>query len=414
MMERTTLKALALALICRPGSLSLEQVRALSAADWAQIFEWGQEHRFLPYLHHSLKKARLLELVPPELTDRLLSLRQGMALRALAAKGDMIRVHQTLEDAGIAHVFLKGAYLAEFAYPEPGLRPLRDIDVLVERHEAIAAFDRLQAVGFARDPHYPGHIEAYLEGSKHLPRLIAPDGGTAVELHLQLTESTRYSDECRTLRARAVLARAQPSRVALHDIRFPTPEDMLVHLCVHAVYEHQFNIGPLILPDLRWLLATHSINWKTVWADAAEQNVTRGVALMLQLLRQQWPGSIEGRPDDLLPLAEVDDNVVLQTAEMLLRSFAARNDVAILESVQAKPTLAGKLWFVLSKAFPAPSELAKQFPRSPHSLGIVMCYPMLWRRLLQERLPDLIANVRTEDKVAEATALTRISAWLAG
>ncbi|PXW74562.1 putative nucleotidyltransferase-like protein [Blastomonas natatoria] len=411
-MERTTLKALALALICRPGSLSAKEVRALAGADWAQIFDWGQEHRFLPYLHHALKSAGLLEFVSPEQRDCLLPVRRSMALRALAAKGDMVRVHQTLEDARIAHVFLKGAYLAEFAYPEPGLRPLRDIDVLVERSEAIAAYDRLQAAGFARDPHYPGHIEAYLETSKHLPRLIAPDGGTAVELHLQLTESTRYSDEHRTLRARAVLARAQPSRVAVHDMRFPTPEDMLVHLCVHAVYEHQFNIGPLILTDLHWLLATHCIDWKMVWADAAEQSVTRGVALMLRLLQQQWPGSIEAQPEDLLPLAEVDEYVVLQAADMLLRSFAARNDVAILESVQARPTLAGKLSFVLSKAFPAPSELAKQFPSSPNSLAIVMCYPILWRRLLQQRLPDLIANMRTEEKLAEAKALSRISAWL--
>ncbi|WP_017672019.1 nucleotidyltransferase family protein [Blastomonas sp. AAP53] len=413
-MERTALKALALALICRPGSLSPEKVRALSAADWAQIFDWGQEHRFLPYLHYALKQAHLLELVPPDLSDQLQPLRRSMALRALAAKGDMVRVHQTLEDAGIAHVFLKGAYLAEFAYPEPSLRPLRDIDVLVARPEAIDAYERLQAAGFARDPYYTGHIEAYLEGSKHLPRLIAPDGRAAVELHVQLTESTRYSDAHRTLRAEAVLARAQSSRVAHHDIRFPTPEDMLVHLCVHAVYEHQFNIGPLILPDLHWLLATHSIDWKTVWADAAEQGVTRGVALVLRVLQQQWPGSLEGQPHDLLPLADVDDTVAHQAADMMLRSFAARNDVAILEGVQAKPTLAGKLSFVLSKAFPAPSELAKQFPRSPNSLAIVMCYPVLWRRLLQQRLPDLIANVRTEHNVAEATALSRISAWLAG
>lgn len=413
MTETEPLQTTALALICRPDTLNQQRLAGLSEGDWAQIINWGREHRFLPYLHYTLYKSGLLASLPTHAKETMSVAYRRSAMRALAVKADIIATHRALAESNIEHVFLKGAYLAEFSYPEPGLRPLRDIDVLVSKFNALEAYAALQAAGFTRDPQQQGKAETFVESSKHLPRLLSPFGRTALELHVQLTESKLYTDTRRHLRSQSVMTRAQTRSLANHAIRFPTPEDLLLHLCIHAVYEHQFDNGPLILSDLHWLLVNQSIDWRQVWAEAADQGVTRGLALALALLAREWPASREGWGCDLPSRIEMVPEIVTQASNLLLRSFAARSDVSILRNLDSTPSHMRKLVHLLARAFPARNEIAKQYPVSPSSPSILLYYPVLWRRLLSERLPQLIINLRSGERQSEARSISQIDAWLA-
>lgn len=413
MTEPRPLEATVLALLCRPAQ-NADLIPGLSDADWTQILDWGREHRFLPYLQYALRQAGALSYVPADVQEKLSAAYRHSALRALTRQGDMIGTHRALDRAGIDHVFLKGAYLAQFAYPEPGLRPLRDIDVLVPKPQALEAYAALQAAGFARDPHYQGHAEAFLEGVKHLPRLVSPMGGTALELHTQLTDSTRYRDDEKDLRAQAVMASALPRSLAAHTLHFQAPEDLLLHLCIHAVYEHQFNNGPLILSDLHWLIATQAIDWTKVWSDANEQGVTRGLALTLKLLEREWPAGRDALQSGSPRLASVDPDIVDEAARMVFRNFEARADVALLDDLGTRTSSAARLLHLLGKAFPTRSDLARQFSVSPGSISILKCYPMLWGRLLRQRLPEFVSAMRDQKRRSEVRSLAKINGWLAG
>ncbi len=59
----------------------------------------------------------------------------------------MDKVCDALENAGVAFVFLKAAALRDMLYPDPGLRPCTDIDVLINPSDQAIAHSALLAIG---------------------------------------------------------------------------------------------------------------------------------------------------------------------------------------------------------------------------------------------------------------------------
>ena len=63
----------------------------------------------------------------------------------------------------------------------------------------------------------------------------------------------------------------------------PRPTEMLLHLIVHAVYEHGFCNGPLVLTDIAYLLGKVEVDWDRFWATAERGGWSEGCNLLLGL-----------------------------------------------------------------------------------------------------------------------------------
>jgi hypothetical protein len=401
----------ALGLICRPGHVGREGMRALSEADWDQILFWAAEHRFGPCLFHALGQAGLRVYLPRKASDVLERSYRAATFRSLAVQSEILRVHELLDVAGIDHLYLKGAYLAQFAYPELGLRPMRDIDLLVSRDRALEAFQVLVNAGFLTDPGDNAHPEAFLAKSKHLPRLTAPRSNVAVEVHTRLTETDRLTRAKASMEFDDLLARSIMRNVGGRGIRFTGPADLLVHLCLHAVYEHQFDNGPLTLCDIRWLVATSQIDWPLVWRLASEQGATRGLVLALKLTQREWPElAIEFLGADAC-IGPADGDVLPLAAHLMMRSFADRQDVALLERVASVDT-ASRMKLLWRRIFPPADEMALQYRLRPGSPLLYACYAHRWIRLISTRLPSVMRRAGSDRVEYEVNQLRALNKWL--
>lgn len=414
MTEReASLEDLALRLMCRPESIPKQAFQALSAEDLSQVLEWAMEHRFAPCLHYNLGKAGLLSLLPVELADRIAAAYQRATLRALAMQRDMIRTSRVLEQAGIAHLFMKGAYLARFAYPELGLRPLRDIDVLVPHAQAIAGFEALLANGLDRKPPHLGDPAAHLEDRKHLPPLRIP-GGATVEVHTRTISPSPMLKTGSTQGIYETLAPRQVRRdVAGSSLPFEGTEDLLLHLAVHAAIDHQFNNGPLILSDIGWLLETHTINWPRLWQIAHDQGATRGLALVLRLVEREWLNARIEWDAETASILAPKDPIITVAAHSLLRSFEARGDVALQAELAGPLSTAARLRILLRRAFPRRADLATEVPVSADSPWILFWYPVKWWRL-RLRLANFMRSRRDRRARQDAARLGALTSWLRG
>jgi hypothetical protein len=141
--------------------------------------------------------------------------------------GDVLRA---FEAAGIRALVLKGAALAHLVYPEPGLRPMRDMDVLVVPSDARRAQRVLAALGF----HAPLPTGDMLP-DKHMAAASLQTEGflISLEVHYKLFDKD------------------YPPAVTMEDLtRPPVPfslgdawgtayapgyEDMLWHMCQHMI-----------------------------------------------------------------------------------------------------------------------------------------------------------------------------------
>lgn len=119
--------------------------------DWAHFIDQVEHHRLSPLLHR--KVLELLDLGAPIRVDptamRVLAAARAVTTRAndlLAVELELLAT--ILADLDQQVVFRKGAHLAYRAYPEPGVRPMNDVDLLVPSDAAGDVVARLVGCGY--------------------------------------------------------------------------------------------------------------------------------------------------------------------------------------------------------------------------------------------------------------------------
>ena len=127
------------------------QQEALGAAlqdfhHWQELAAEAETHGLAPLVHHHLRESGV---TPPREAHRML---QSLALRHARANGVRLAVLREIlaafAEAGVTAIALKGAALAHLLYPQPGLRPMRDLDLLVSHSQALEAQRILRRIGF--------------------------------------------------------------------------------------------------------------------------------------------------------------------------------------------------------------------------------------------------------------------------
>jgi hypothetical protein len=139
-----------------------------------------------------------------------------------------LEVHRVLDAAGIEHRFLKGPTVAHRFYEHPGLRPFRDVDVLVHSADLDRAAEVLRADGHERPiPQLvPGFDHRYGKSVD-----LRTGSGIEVDIHRTLAPGPFGVASLDPLWARPAVT------VTVGGARLPALDATaaFVHACVHAV-----------------------------------------------------------------------------------------------------------------------------------------------------------------------------------
>lgn len=253
----------------RAGSVAA----ALDDGAWRAVNRQAAQHRLRPLLHD---RATMGGWAMPEWLahDWAVSHRRS-AMRALRQRVELVRIAQAFAPHGLGAVVLKGGAFVWRDGHDPALRPLRDLDLLIAEGQAAQAAAILTSLG------YVAGAEAHDEHAKHLPPMTARN--VTVELHLHLLDT---HDPAAAAREAAFIARFRdrtgPCPIA-PGLDIPAGSDTLLHLIVHAVLDHQFNNGPLLIADMAGLIEAGRIDWSTFWAEAEALNCVRACQLALAM-----------------------------------------------------------------------------------------------------------------------------------
>ena len=217
-------------------------VAALSRiTDWQGVPALAEVHGLAPLLSRTLAHSKAALPALPGETRRTLA---GLALRhrlvARARQQALAEIYRGWQGVQPLLV-LKGAALAHLLYPEPGLRPMRDIDLLCAEADLPAAQSLLQRLGYTR-----GGDAHRQTGHRHLPAYGRDGGGfhISVEMHHALyhhpngTPGPRMQDLARPFLDFEPALGTTAQALGL--------EDMLYHLCWHA-YRDNDGLAPMRL-----------------------------------------------------------------------------------------------------------------------------------------------------------------------
>lgn len=406
--------------LLRPQSLLLDLLspiqhvdpaclRSLDDDDWAVMLEMARQHRVCALLHWQARRRG--HPFPATVMERLVQLSRQHAMRALTMQRELVLLARMLRDAGIPFVALKGAYLAFHAYPESRLRPLRDIDILVPRAQVLRAYQVMLDNGLTRHPDYPGDPAAALETFKHLPLLRSASGQVAVELHDRLFDPNKLQQACADLaRTEQFWARCVDIPVAGEQVRFESPTDLLLHLIVHAVYDHEFNNGPLLLSDLAFLLDSRPIDWTLFWRLAQEGGHTLGCVLALTLTERYWGEKPIAWPADADAIRD-EARARWESAAVLMLQDISRRDFLGMASRFSARTPAERINKLWRKIFPPRAIIASIYPVRAHSARVYLWYPVRWWAMAR-RVSAYLGAARRNGQRGELDHMRQLKLWL--
>ena len=124
-----------------PDNNSYRRIHDLSAAttDWGAVVNEAERNAIAPIVYHAIKKSGYV--MPTQAKRQLYALIQRHAWANETRTEVLGEIIEACERKNIDIIVLKGAYLAHTIYPDPSLRPMSDIDILVELSDELSLFD---------------------------------------------------------------------------------------------------------------------------------------------------------------------------------------------------------------------------------------------------------------------------------
>lgn len=240
--------------------------------DWDWTVATALEHGVAPLLYWNTKG---LNGIPQSVGEILKEDYYATLLRNNHRLNNLRILLDAFDQVSILAIVLKGALLAVVFYPDVGLRPFSDIDILVERSQLEDAGVILEKLGYKMGRR--NLRRRTLNYGKHLKYV---KGNTVIELHWSLcSPSDKY-----WVVVPELFETAQQTDMGMTL----SPDKMLLHFCLHL---HHHGYHPLIrFCDVAHLLDRYgkSIDWKRLIVQAKRWRITLPLACVMRRLNDLW------------------------------------------------------------------------------------------------------------------------------
>lgn len=328
--------------------------------DWQEVVDLADRSSLAPLLFKRLKENDARARVPADAWERLRLAYFRNAQRNTRGYHWLRPVLRRLRSSGIPVITLKGAFLAESIYGDFALRPMCDFDLMVPRAQLTRT--RLILLDMGLVSHEDESIESRL--SKHIP--VLADSNLVVEIHWTIATP---SGPVRADTA-GLWNRARPSRIAGVEVLTLSPEDLLLHLCVHLACQHGLVI-PKAVCDIAETIRRYrnEMNWSEVADRARRWRAAKYVGLTLHLAVGMLGAEV---PDDIL------ERLVPGGIHPRLLD-AAKQAVLTGTSVRGTPPFGDELRQARERIFLPRDEMAKRYPASSESRHIYPYYALRLR-----------------------------------
>ncbi len=256
--------------------------------DWDAVVAASKRHLVTPLLHLGLEAS---QDVPAEVRKvlreiYLVNLRENV--RHLHLAGVYLG---KLQEAGIPVVVLKGGHLAECVYSDVGARVFSDADLMVKPVNVHPASSCLFNAG------------AFDQSS-----------GLMIDLHW-------YLEDRLELDMNRIWSRVKPVTIGGTTALTLSPEDLLIHLCLHLGFHHDFKFcGLRTLCDIREIISGQGdgFDWSYLIDAVEKADVSRVVYLPLHLAARLLKVPV---PEDVLTALRRGENIEAPEKWALFQMF---------------------------------------------------------------------------------------------
>lgn len=345
--------------------LAVSGVEAVSGWDkdeWAAAAWVAYWQNALPWLVHRVRETGAS--VPGTVYSRLVSVDANSRERTRLMLDACVEILGAFALEGIDAMPLKGAVLAAVYYPDPLIRPLADLDILIRRRDLNHAIRIIKRLGY-RFYSRSAEDEVYLRGERQ-PDIWAPDNVHPVEIHYTLREE--YAGVGYNMAEH--IWRHSVKQPFWHDmeVRLPALPALLQHVCAHMTSDWFIQRGRLIhLEDIRQLAANmDEVAWGVLRAgipDDAARFVYPALAFARSYSGVRIPAELLAQLEALCPQKLIDWIAVTELADASESNPGVRSGLGFELAQRLALSKVDQAHFWLRSLFPRRWNLSKRYPR---------------------------------------------------
>jgi len=234
---------------------------------WSSAFQYSINQRVVLLLYDYFKLERID--LPENFLERMSKLYRSNSIHNYRYLAELIAITRCFSDNLIHCIHLKGISLSEYLYHDSGLRPIVDLDILVQTTDFFKANELLVKRGYTRmlqADTIRGKIHKRMTHNwpfRHEAKRII------VELHRKYLSKSRAN----RIGTEGIWSRPQTMLLDGQSIQILSPEDLLVYLCIHASKEFWGSL--LQVNDIASLIVQHpELDWSVVIGIARSRTVS--------------------------------------------------------------------------------------------------------------------------------------------
>jgi hypothetical protein len=360
--------------------LRSEVVGTLLPEQWQKVVFLAQQHGVAPLLYRQIKRLGSSDPLPADMLRVLHEDYLATAHRNTLIYHELGCLVNEFSRKGVDVILLKGAFLAETIYGNIAARPMGDVDVLVRQRDLRQARQSMLDLGFEATHQNTEMIQE----TRHFVYQNKKNG-LYIEVHWDLIGALyRIGVDIDGL-----WERSTPGIVAELPIKFMSPEDQVLHLCIHAC-EHVFEPGLRQLCDLAETIQHHRnmLDWELLRQRAIQWRADRAAYLCFALVRDLLQAPVPESWLESLHPADFNPNYLNLARDHIFSSAeSTENALPIISPLgeywieKRWSRIVGFLW---RHVFVSRQYMALFYPVNPKSWRVFLYYPIRFLDLMKK------------------------------
>lgn len=389
-----------------------KELASLSQADWEYLLITCARYGLRPLIYFNLRLLFDEDCIPVFVQDDLREAHLESAYKNMLIFRHAGILLSALESEDVPVIGLKGIFLLENIYNNIAARALGDIDIMVKKEDLQVAINILINLGYTMETYF-SPIDQNTD-IKHVSPMKNADG-LSVEIHWTiLNEEEPFAIDPDGLWDRAV-----PVNIAGVDVLALSPEDLVLHLCLHFAYQHHLNLGLRGLNDVTEVLQHYNkqLDWARLDVLSQKWGVGRVVWLALSLTVKLLGAPV---PQDVLNRLEPEkvESWVLPNARSIVLN--AREKAALmtpdLADFASEKGFLNRIKLIMSRIFLPKLILARLYGVPPSSVLIYGCYFRRLKELIQQYGFSIRNILKNESDVVSSVedqqGIAKLRTWM--
>jgi len=333
--------------------------------NWDELFNTAASQQIAPMVYKRLTEIPERTRVPKEIMSKLTIAYHGNIARNMYLNAELVPVLQACKEQGADVMLLKGAALTGTVYRDIGLRTMGDIDLLVRPETLPVVKEVMSGLGYAFKSTARSE-EWYLQNHFHLPPYVHKEKPVVIEIHWHICRDSIGID------VRNWWKKARREEREGVPVFVPSPEDMVIHLCLsmfHGNYDSAVFRG---LCDIYETLRCFSgeINWEHFRKTVVQSEISKPVFSLLYLVWKYF----DSGDQKLLPVEQMP--VDLKFCALLEKITFDQGSISYAVFMQAlsADTVWKKTRLLFSEVFPSRERMSERYSTGPDSAKIYFYY----------------------------------------